>query len=525
MRYTLVVLAPALLAGVTFAQTLVDLRTQSKSVDFTNASTTKPFKTGTSLPASCASGEAFFLTNAPAGTNLYVCAAANTWALQIGATGPMGPIGPTGATGAAGPTGPAGAAGLTGPVGPIGPTGLTGAVGAIGPTGPTGSTGAAGPTGPTGPTGLTGATGATGPMGPAGPTGLTGATGAAGPAGTTGPTGPAGSNGAIARVQNAGTNLPVEATLNFTGGGCTDDSANGRTNCNGAGISGVAVAVNGTTQGTQPTLNFVSGSGITQVCANNTGSSRVDCTPSLNTAVALTIATSQAGKADYCYSSNGTDAYTCTLNASAALTAYTAGMHVTLNADAGNTGASSLNIDGLGAKNIKQSDGATDPTSGQIVAGRPTVVYFDGTVWRLPPHSGVGTCDNLHAISGIGNCIAVPSILGSVALTAQTASVGSTNLIASPAVGMYRVVAIAQTTIAATSGSGCSLAVTIGYSDSAGATTNSTITGFSLAALGRSSAASSLMVASGNLTYSTTRTAGTCTGDQYALNIIAEKLQ
>jgi hypothetical protein len=137
----------------------------------------------------------------------------------------------------------------------------------------------------------------------------------------------------------------------------------------------------------------------------------------------------------------------------------------------------------------------------------------------------VGLCDNLHAINGAGNCISTGIILGNVSLASQTASVASTNLVATPAAGMYRVVSIAQATTAATSGSGCTLAVTIGYTDSAGAATNSTISGLSLAALGRSSADLSLMVASGAISYSTTRTAGTCSGDQYALNIIAERIQ
>jgi hypothetical protein len=137
----------------------------------------------------------------------------------------------------------------------------------------------------------------------------------------------------------------------------------------------------------------------------------------------------------------------------------------------------------------------------------------------------VGTCDSLHAISGSGNCILSPTIAGSVALAAQTASLGSTNLIATPAAGLYRVVTVAQVTTASTSGSGCSLAVTIGYTDSAGSTTNNTVSALSLTALGRSMGAMSLMVASGAVTYSTTRTAGTCSGDQYALNIVAERLQ
>jgi hypothetical protein len=63
-------------------QTLIDLKTQSKSVDFTSAASTKPFKSGGSLPVSCGIGEAFFNTGAPAGRNFYTCTSANTWTLQ-----------------------------------------------------------------------------------------------------------------------------------------------------------------------------------------------------------------------------------------------------------------------------------------------------------------------------------------------------------------------------------------------------------------------------------------------------------
>ncbi len=65
-------------------QTLIDLKTQSKSVDFSGASATKPFKTGTVLPASCGVGELFFQVGAAGGKNSYGCTAANTWTLQSG---------------------------------------------------------------------------------------------------------------------------------------------------------------------------------------------------------------------------------------------------------------------------------------------------------------------------------------------------------------------------------------------------------------------------------------------------------
>jgi len=63
-------------------QTLVDLRTQSKSVDFSGAISTKPMQTGSSLPSTCAIGQFFFLTTAPAGSNVYACNLTNTWTVE-----------------------------------------------------------------------------------------------------------------------------------------------------------------------------------------------------------------------------------------------------------------------------------------------------------------------------------------------------------------------------------------------------------------------------------------------------------
>ena len=66
------------------AQTVIDLKTQAHNVDFTAEPWTRPVKTGTALPATCAAGDFFFNTNATAGQNLYGCVATNTWILQGG---------------------------------------------------------------------------------------------------------------------------------------------------------------------------------------------------------------------------------------------------------------------------------------------------------------------------------------------------------------------------------------------------------------------------------------------------------
>lgn len=64
--------------------TAVDLRTQTKDVDFSGALSTKPVQAGGILPATCSMGALFYLTVAAAGSNLYACTAANIWTLETG---------------------------------------------------------------------------------------------------------------------------------------------------------------------------------------------------------------------------------------------------------------------------------------------------------------------------------------------------------------------------------------------------------------------------------------------------------
>jgi hypothetical protein len=68
-------------------QTQVDLRTQSKTVDFQAATFTRPLKTGSSLPPACQQGEMFFLTTASAGSNIYGCPSTDTWVVESGGGG------------------------------------------------------------------------------------------------------------------------------------------------------------------------------------------------------------------------------------------------------------------------------------------------------------------------------------------------------------------------------------------------------------------------------------------------------
>ena len=79
-------------ATVTYAaaQTAVDLRTQTKSVDFTGAIYTKPARMGATLPTTCSVGEMFLNTTAASGQNLFVCTTPNAWSVQGGAAPTLG---------------------------------------------------------------------------------------------------------------------------------------------------------------------------------------------------------------------------------------------------------------------------------------------------------------------------------------------------------------------------------------------------------------------------------------------------
>jgi hypothetical protein len=79
---SVIVFSALVCAGALVAQTRIDLRTQGKAFDFGDAASTRTTKTGTVLPVTCSTGELFFLTTAPPGTNLYGCVGTNVWSVQ-----------------------------------------------------------------------------------------------------------------------------------------------------------------------------------------------------------------------------------------------------------------------------------------------------------------------------------------------------------------------------------------------------------------------------------------------------------
>lgn len=78
-----------------------------------------------------------------------------------------------------------------------------------------------------------------------------------------------------------------------------------------------------------------------------------------------------------CLSTTGNDTYTCSL-APLALTSYLNGSCLILNADTSNTGAATINVDGLGAKSILSKNGNA-LRNNDIKNGVPNTICYNGT--------------------------------------------------------------------------------------------------------------------------------------------------
>jgi hypothetical protein len=142
----------------------------------------------------------------------------------------------------------------------------------------------------------------------------------------------------------------------------------------------LVVQSNGTPVGTGSVMNLVPGTGISTVITD-TGS-QINVQQTVDPAVVQTRANQQSGQSLLCASAGASGStYTCSM--SPTLTTYTTGMMVNWKPDVnGIGGATTLNIDVLGAKPIKLNDGTANPGVSDILGGRMYLLWFDGTTFR-----------------------------------------------------------------------------------------------------------------------------------------------
>lgn len=388
VQYKVWILAGAI-ASMAAAQTQVDLRTQSKSIDFSASSGTKPFQTGPTLPSTCSRGQMFFLTSAAGGQNSYGCSAPNAWVLQAGNGGTT--IDASGVT-----VGTRQTLNLTSGSGVLLATSDTGQAILIQPSLDTSYVQTlAGQQSGSAVLCLSHSGNPVSYWCSLSPTlaaytagmllnwrpdvALTGSA----------PTLNIDTLGAKPITEADGITTP--AATGITAGQLYPiwyDGANFRLirGSGSGGTNGTTIEASGVPVGTRPTVNLASGPGLL-LATSDTGQA-IFVEPSLDTSYVQTLAGQQRGSAVLCVSSGGSPVnYTCAL--SPTLGAYTTGMLLNWCPDVTGTGGTTkLNVDTLGAISVTGADGLSNPAASDIIAGRLYLIWYDGAVFRLVSGNG-----------------------------------------------------------------------------------------------------------------------------------------
>lgn len=149
----------------------------------------------------------------------------------------------------------------------------------------------------------------------------------------------------------------------------------------GGGGGTFTLEADGVTVGARSILNILQGTGIIDILSD-TGS-ELHFQHSVDTATVETRANLQSGTDLRCASASGSaTAYTCSL--APTLTGYATGMSLNWVPDiSGSGGATTLSVDALGAVPVKLSDGTTDPTDADLIAGQLYQIWYDGAKFRL----------------------------------------------------------------------------------------------------------------------------------------------
>jgi hypothetical protein len=116
----------------------------------------------------------------------------------------------------------------------------------------------------------------------------------------------------------------------------------------------------------------------------------------------------------YAADGGASDSYAITL--SPAPTAYYAGMTVRFKANTANTGAATLNVNGLGAKTIKKNHDQ-DLADGDIESGQIVEVVYDGTNFQMQSQSAIAANPVIFAMQRRSGVQSIPNVTVTKILT------------------------------------------------------------------------------------------------------------
>lgn len=121
--------------------------------------------------------------------------------------------------------------------------------------------------------------------------------------------------------------------------------------------------------------------------------------------------TEYAAGADFYTDTGAADAYVVgVVGSKKASSQYFNGMRVRFIPANVNTGASTINVSGLGVKNIKKADGSTNPAAGDIPITTEIGLTYDGTNFRITAQANVTSpapVDNVVVVSSSSNATTI----------------------------------------------------------------------------------------------------------------------
>jgi hypothetical protein len=155
-------------------------------------------------------------------------------------------------------------------------------------------------------------------------------------------------------------------------------------------VQSTTIKSSGTLVGSSPVIDISAGIGDLVTASSSAG--EILLQTSIDTSLIATRTNLQAGTSLLCNSvSTGAPGVTYTCAMTPTLAAYVVGMLLHWKPDVNGTGgATTLNVDILGAVPIVRPDGITAPGSTDITAGELYQLWYDGTVFRLISTVGGG---------------------------------------------------------------------------------------------------------------------------------------
>ena len=148
---------------------------------------------------------------------------------------------------------------------------------------------------------------------------------------------------------------------------------------NAAAASAVSTAADVVTTNNNVTTT---NSNVTSCASSQTAATASQAAALVSQNAAAASSASAASNAGPHYGVSAGSANTYTLTPNPTLTAYAAGVDLLVKINVANTGASTINVDSLGAKSIKKTDG-TDPASGDLALNGIVELVYDGTNFQL----------------------------------------------------------------------------------------------------------------------------------------------